>query len=40
MGPYTHNKCPKEILDAATPLDKLEELGGYVGYAKEWRERQ
>ena len=36
MGPYSSTKCPKEILEAASPIEELP----YVGYAKEWREKQ
>jgi predicted transport protein len=36
-GPYTKTKCPKEIMDVLTPVEKL---GGYAGYSKEWRARQ
>lgn len=36
VGPYTLTKCPKEILNLLSPFDKYD----YIGYAKEWRERQ
>jgi hypothetical protein len=35
-GPYTINKCPKEILELLSPTDKY----GFVGYADTWRKDQ
>jgi len=35
-GPFTKLKCPKEILNMLSPLEKFD----YAGYAEEWRKRQ
>jgi len=35
-GPYTINKCPKEILDLLSPIEHYNQ----PGYAKKWRDDQ
>lgn len=40
VGPYMLSKCPKEIMDLLSPIEKLQGVLGNCEYAKKWRAKQ